>query len=227
MSKLTRFSPVLLALFLLAAVACETSAGGDADTASGADVVASTDAAGGADAAGTADVAGPQDGSVVPPEDVLTPPEDVATPPEDVATPPEDIVVPPADIATAPSCEPASLREDALANGTPIFAGVTLAESTPIATILADAESYNGQVLQIEGLVVEICQDQGCYVGLADDAGNALNIKVDDGVIDFRTLTQLGRYMVADGVFTGGGSHGAQVFIQNHGAVVGTIVCGD
>ena len=97
--------------------------------------------------------------------------------------------------------------------------------STPIADIVTNLDDFDGQVVQIEGLVKEVCQSQGCWAMLMDGKGNDLNLKVTDGVIDFREYLTSGYYVVGDGVFNAVGEHGSQVFIQDHGAMVGTVQC--
>lgn len=111
-------------------------------------------------------------------------------------------------------------REQTLADGTAILAGVELDTATPIATLLGDPEGFDGELVQIEGTVVAICQMMGCWVALEDAEGNRLNVKVEDGVVDLREVAETAHYMVAEGVFQKTGEHGAQVFIMEHGAVV-------
>lgn len=117
---------------------------------------------------------------------------------------------------------PADRRAATLAHGDPILAGVELEVTTPIAELLADPEAYDGKLVQIEGVVVGLCQNMGCWAALDDGAGNQVNVKVEDGVIDFREITAAEHYMVAEGVFQVVGEHGAQVFIMEHGAFVST-----
>ncbi len=126
------------------------------------------------------------------------------------------------DDATDPCDDPALLREDALENGEQILAGVTLKQSTPIADIVADPASFDGQVLQIEGWVTEVCPMEGCWVNLTNGSGDTLQVKTADGTVDHGDYTEPGRYHVADGVF-----EQAQMWlwIADHGAMAGTIVC--
>jgi hypothetical protein len=39
--------------------------------------------------------------------------------------------------------------------------------------------------VRVEGRVTGVCQKMGCWMELADDAGRALRVKVEDGVIVF------------------------------------------
>ena len=118
-----------------------------------------------------------------------------------------------------------ALRSDALSNGNQILGGVALSQSTPIKALLADIASYDGQVLQIEGTVTARCPSQGCWATLEDAEGYNLNLKVIDGLVDFRQVTEVGQYLIGEGVFTSAGEYGAQLSIDNHGAMSGTIVC--
>jgi hypothetical protein len=123
------------------------------------------------------------------------------------------------------TCDPGNLRQEALTNGNVILNGVTLGASTPIATINANPTQYEGQLVQIEGKVIELCTNAGCWVKLQDPQLNELNLKVADGLIDFQQLTPMGHYVVGEGIYTQFGGHGPQVEIDNHGAVCGTVDC--
>jgi len=111
-------------------------------------------------------------------------------------------------------------RADTLTNGESILAGVELTVSTPIADLLADPEAFEGKIVQVEGVLVALCQNMGCWASIDDGRGNQINVKVEDGVIDWREITAIEHYMVAEGLFQVVGEHGAQVFIMEHGAVV-------
>jgi hypothetical protein len=78
-------------------------------------------------------------------------------------------------------------------------AGVTLAESTPVAKILADPDAYVGKKVRIEGMVAEVCPHKGCWMELKEGAaGAALRVKVEDGVIVF-PVTAKGKVAIAEG----------------------------
>lgn len=106
-----------------------------------------------------------------------------------------------------------------------ILNGVALPSSTPIADINANPSTYQDTVVQIERWVVEVCASAGCYVVLRDANNNQLRLKVVDGFVNFQGLTENGRYMIGEGPYNEGGSHGAQVEIDNHGAVVSAELC--
>ncbi|MFH1807146.1 MAG: hypothetical protein ABIJ09_00270 [Pseudomonadota bacterium] len=130
------------------------------------------------------------------------------------------------DTFTLPPCEdPAQLRQDALDNGTQILNGITLTSSVSIGDIAADPTSHDGQLVQIEGFVTAVCQSAGCWANLHDASGYELWLKVTDGTLDFRNVVQPDQYVVGEGVFMVNGEHGAQVLIDGHGAMAGTILC--
>lgn len=77
--------------------------------------------------------------------------------------------------------------------------GVTVAEATPIAKILADPDAYVGKTVRIEGKVLDVCPMAGCWMELAEEGGKErLKVKVDDGVIVF-PMTAKGKLAVAEG----------------------------
>jgi hypothetical protein len=125
----------------------------------------------------------------------------------------------------ADPCSPVTLAAEALASGTKILAGTTLTESTPIADIVAKPDDFAGKTVRIEGVIVEICSSQGCYVTLQDAAGNKLNLKVEDGTVDLRELVKTGQFAVGEGVYSKEGEHGAQLDIMKNGAMVSATVC--
>ena len=149
--------------------------------------------------------------------------EDTVEPPADTVTA-EDTLVP-EDTALAVCDDPAALREKALTHGTQILNGVTLDASTPIASIVAAPADYEGQLVQIEGFVSEHCTSAGCWAKLSSPEGDNLVLKVDDGFIDFRDYLTVGNYAVGEGLSQEDGGHGHQIFIQDHGAMIGTDVC--
>lgn len=77
--------------------------------------------------------------------------------------------------------------------------GVTVAEATPIAKILADPDAYVGKTVRIEGKVLDVCPMAGCWMELAGEGGKEkLKVKVDDGLIVF-PMTAKGKLAVAEG----------------------------
>lgn len=63
---------------------------------------------------------------------------------------------------------------------------ITLTEKTPISSILADAESFVGKKVLVEGNVVGVCAKRGCWMELSGDKEfEKIRIKVKDGEIVF------------------------------------------
>lgn len=74
----------------------------------------------------------------------------------------------------------------ALADETTLGAGVTLAETTSVARILADPDEYAGKKVRVEGKVLDVCSMAGCWMEIEEATSQArLRVKVDDGVIVF------------------------------------------
>jgi len=123
------------------------------------------------------------------------------------------------------SCDVKTLAADTLAKGTKILKGITLTKSTPLADIAAAPDSYNGKFIRAEGVISEICDSQGCYVQIRGPKGNWLVLKVDDGTVDFRKLAKVGQYAIGEGTYISIGGHGPMVYIQKHGAMIGSTIC--
>ena len=80
--------------------------------------------------------------------------------------------------------------------------GVSVKESTPIPSILADPGGFVGKTVRVEGTVTAVCAHEGCWMALSADGrpdGPTLRLKVDDGVIVF-PVTAKGRKAAAEGV---------------------------
>jgi Domain of unknown function (DUF4920) len=79
--------------------------------------------------------------------------------------------------------------------------GLTVAEPTSIAKILADPDAYVGKRVRIEGQVTDVCPMKGCWMEIAEgkNGGEKIQVKVDDGVIVF-PLTAKGKIAQAEGV---------------------------
>lgn len=71
-------------------------------------------------------------------------------------------------------------------NGEQYGEALTLSETTPVSSILADPEGFLGETVLIEGRVLNVCEMRGCWMEIAGDKPfQALKVKVDDGVIVF------------------------------------------
>lgn len=84
-------------------------------------------------------------------------------------------------------------------------AGVSIAEATPIAAIMAAPESYVGKEVRVEGKVKEVCEMAGCWMemvaadpGAEGAAPGELKVKVKDGEIVFPVAAR-GKEAVAQG----------------------------
>jgi hypothetical protein len=76
----------------------------------------------------------------------------------------------------------------------------TLSDTTLVSAILADPEPYVGRRVLLTGTVVEVCEKRGCWLQLGgDQEGQAIRVKVEDGVIIF-PLTARGHAAVVEGV---------------------------
>ena len=77
---------------------------------------------------------------------------------------------------------------------------LTLKEKTPISKILQNPNAYQGKKVQVEGTIVEVCEERGCWINIASDKPfEKIRFKVDDGVIVF-PLDAKGKLAVAEGV---------------------------
>lgn len=77
--------------------------------------------------------------------------------------------------------------------------GITLEETTPIATILDDPTAWNGQRVKVKGTVTDVCPKKGCWMSLRDAEERAIRIKVDDDVIVFPETAKT-KTAIAEGV---------------------------
>jgi len=46
---------------------------------------------------------------------------------------------------------------------------LTLKVTTPISSILKDPKAFEGKRVQVEGLIVEVCEERGCWIKIASD----------------------------------------------------------
>ena len=76
--------------------------------------------------------------------------------------------------------------------------GVTLDEATPIGSILADPEAWDGKRVRVEGKVTEVCPKKGCWMSL-QEGDAAIRIKVEDDVIVFPAAAK-DHHAVAEGL---------------------------
>ena len=78
---------------------------------------------------------------------------------------------------------------------------LTAKQPVPIAELLAKPADYVGKTVQVKGKITEVCQMMGCWIYVADERGNKIRVKVNDGEIVF-PKDGAGRRVTAEGVFT-------------------------
>jgi hypothetical protein len=99
----------------------------------------------------------------------------------------------------APVQEVAAPVKAVLFEGTELGAPLTLEYLTPVSDILARPDEFVGRRVLVEGTVTAVCQKQGCWMDLVSaEAGDTIQIKVDDGVIVF-PKDAAGKRVLAEG----------------------------
>jgi len=79
---------------------------------------------------------------------------------------------------------------------------VTLKETTKISDIYANPDQFNGKRVKVQGPIVDVCAERGCWIAIGSDQEfQTLRFKVDDGVIVF-PLEIKGQNAVVEGVLT-------------------------
>ena len=78
---------------------------------------------------------------------------------------------------------------------------LTANQPVTIAELLAKPADYVGKTVQVKGKITEVCQMMGCWIYVADEQGNKIRVKVNDGEIVF-PKDGAGRTVTAEGVFT-------------------------
>ena len=102
--------------------------------------------------------------------------------------------------ATASAPTSAAASSTAVApKGQTFGAGVTLADSVSIDTILAEPAAYKGKTVRVEGMVTDVCPKRGCWFEMAGgQPGAKLRFKVTDGDMVFPPDSK-GKLAVAQG----------------------------
>ncbi len=99
-------------------------------------------------------------------------------------------------LCTALLCVTTSFAGGKKSYGKPL----TLTEVTKVSEILATPEAFNGKRVLVEGNIVGVCAERGCWIKLASDKEfESLTFKVEDGVIIF-PLDAKGKKARAEGV---------------------------
>ena len=115
-----------------------------------------------------------------------------------LACQPADQAVP--EVETAADAQSAAEFVVADFTGTTYGEPITLTSVTPISAILDDPAAYIGQRVLVQGMVVAVCEEKGCWMDIASDREfEKVQIKVDDGVIVF-PLSARGKQALVEGV---------------------------
>jgi hypothetical protein len=102
-----------------------------------------------------------------------------------------------------------------------VGAGVTLAEATPIASIVKSPQAYVGKTVRIDGVATAVCEAMGCWMAVADSASKdapTIRLKVEhEGAIVF-PMSAKGKQVSAQGTFEaiGGADAHAKEAAQEH-----------
>ena len=117
------------------------------------------------------------------------------------ATPSQKVAV--ADSgASAAARSVAAEAKSVPANAKDYGKALTLKETTPVSAILKDPKTYEGKRVLVQGPIVEVCAERGCWIRIASDKEfEALRFKVQDGVIVF-PLSAKGKTVLAEGVIS-------------------------
>ena len=76
---------------------------------------------------------------------------------------------------------------------------ITLTEKTSINDILSDPENYLDQVVLVEGEVVDVCPEMGCWMELKSESEEkVIKVKVKDGDIVF-PMEAIGKTAMVEG----------------------------
>jgi hypothetical protein len=87
-----------------------------------------------------------------------------------------------AAVLAALLCVTVGLSADVQKYGKPL----TLKETTKISDIYANPDKYKDKRVRVEGPILDVCAEQGCWIAIGGDKdAQSLRFKVDDGVIVF------------------------------------------
>ena len=79
---------------------------------------------------------------------------------------------------------------------------ITLKDTTKISDIYANPDQFNGKRVKVQGPIVDVCAERGCWIAIGSDQEfQTLRFKVDDGVIVF-PLEIKGQTAAVEGVLT-------------------------
>ena len=79
---------------------------------------------------------------------------------------------------------------------------LTLKDTTKISDIYASPDQFNGKRVRVQGPIVDVCAERGCWIAIGSDKEfQTLRFKVDDGVIVF-PMEIKGQTAIVEGVLT-------------------------
>ena len=101
------------------------------------------------------------------------------------------------------ACQKAEVAQDEASSasivGTTYGEELTLTDVTPVSLILDNPTDYVGETVLVEGMIVAVCENKGCWLDIASDREfEKIQIKVDDGVIVF-PMTARGHKALVEG----------------------------
>jgi hypothetical protein len=77
---------------------------------------------------------------------------------------------------------------------------LTLTETTKVSDIYAAPDAFNGKRVKVQGPIVDVCSERGCWIAIGSDKEfQTIRFKVDDGVIVF-PMDAKGLTAVVEGV---------------------------
>jgi len=77
---------------------------------------------------------------------------------------------------------------------------LTLKDTTKISDIYASPDQFNGKRVRVQGPIVDVCAERGCWIAIGSDQEfQTLRFKVDDGVIVF-PMEIKGQTAIVEGV---------------------------
>lgn len=78
--------------------------------------------------------------------------------------------------------------------------GLKVQNRTPVSELIDHPDSYLGKRVQVEGVIVEVCEMRGCWIYLSSDRPyEKIRVKVKDGEIVF-PLEARGKNAVVEGI---------------------------
>ena len=118
------------------------------------------------------------------------------------AAPPEQAVLSDSSAATMTSSRVPAAVASVPADAKEYGKALTLKETTLVSAILNDPKTYEGKRVLVQGPIVEVCAERGCWIRIASEKDfEAIRFKVQDGVIVF-PLTAKGKTVLAEGIIS-------------------------